>query len=346
MVAFFRRGMRFHFIVAALLVGALLGASAARANDMQEANALLKAHQYSQALEHVDKVLAAKPGDPQARFLKGLILTEQGDSKDAIEVFEQLTRDYPDLPEPYNNLAVIYARQGHYEKAREALEKSIRTHSSYATAYENLGDIYARLASQAYDKALQLDSTNSGAQSKLMLVRSIVGLPPQPARTAQGKVTKPVAVASASTPAAPAPLVGQGAAPEASKQAIAPTPKPAAKHVSDPRRAVLEAVQAWARAWSGQDVDAYLSHYAPDFKTPHGASRRAWEALRRSRVGGPKSIAVTIKTPKVMLESDAKARVTFHQIYRSNRFSASSRKTLDMVKVGQEWLIQREQVGG
>ena len=68
--------------------------------------------------------------------------------------------------------------------------------------------------------------------------------------------------------------------------------------------------------------------------------------MRRSRVAGPKSIAVTIKTPKVMLESDAKARVTFHQIYRSNRFSASSRKTLDMVKVGQEWLIQREQVGG
>ena len=343
MVGFLRRGMRFRVVIPALLLGVLLGTSAARADDMQDANALLKAHEYPQALERVNKVLAETPGDPQARFLKGLILTEQGDSKDAIQVFEELTRDYPDLPEPYNNLAVIYARQGHYEKAREALEKSIRTHSSYATAYENLGDIYARLASQAYDKALQLDSTNSGAHSKLMLVRSIVGLPSQQARTAQGKVTKPVAVASASTPAGPAPAAAQ---PDASKEAIAPAPKPAAKHVGDPRRAVLEAVEAWARAWSGQDVDAYLSHYAPDFKTPHGASRRAWEALRRSRIEGPKSIAVTINTPKVTLESDSEARVTFRQIYRSNRFSASSRKTLDMVKIGQNWLIQQEQVGG
>src|SRR2546425_9737176 len=77
-------------------------------------------------------------------------------------IFTKLTQDYPELPEPYNNLAVIYASQGQYEKARAALEQSIRTHPSYATAYENLGDVYAKLASQAYDKALQLDSSNSG----------------------------------------------------------------------------------------------------------------------------------------------------------------------------------------
>ena len=337
MVAFLRRGMRFHLIVPALLLGALL-ASAARADDMQEANALLKAHQYSQALERVNKVLAAKPGDPQARFLKGLIFTEQGDSKDAIEVFEQLTRDYPDLPEPYNNLAVIYARQGHYEKAREALEKSIRTHSSYATAYENLGDIYARLASQAYDKALQLDSTNSGAQSKLMLVRSLVGMTPPPVRTAEGKVTQPVVVA-----AVPPPAVSKPAAPASASPA---PPESTPKRVTDPRKEVLAAVEAWALAWSRQDVKAYLAHYAPDFEPPRGEPRSAWEKLRRSRVAGPKSIAVTIKAPKVSLESDTAARVDFRQIYRSDRFSATGNKTLDMVKVGGRWLIRREQVGG
>jgi tetratricopeptide (TPR) repeat protein len=65
-----------------------------------------------------------------------LILTEQGNSKEAIEIFTKLTQDYPELPEPYNNLAVIYASQGQYDKARAALEQSIRTHPSYATAYE------------------------------------------------------------------------------------------------------------------------------------------------------------------------------------------------------------------
>src|SRR4029450_2511152 len=125
----------------------------------------------------VNKVLAQKPKDPQARFLKGLILTEQGNSKEAVEIFTKLTQDYPELPEPYNNLAVIYASQGQYDKARAALEQSIRTHPSYATAYENLGDVYAKLASQAYGKALQLDASNTGAQNKLSLVRELAGGP-------------------------------------------------------------------------------------------------------------------------------------------------------------------------
>jgi len=351
MVSFVRQGSTLQRLVQALCFGVLLGASAAHADDMQEANALLKAGQYPQALEHVNKTIAAKPGDPEARFLKGLILTEQGDTKDAIEVFQKLTQDYPDLPEPYNNLAVIYAGQGQYEKARAALEKSIRTHSSYATAYENLGDVYARLASQAYDKALQLDSSNSAAQNKLMLVRSLVGTAPQPSHTAQGKVARPVAVAAAPVP--PPPPAPSKPAPESKPAAVLAAttakpvaPEPAPKQVTDPRGEVLAAVDAWASAWSSQDVNAYLSYYAPDFRTPHGEPRRAWEKLRRSRVAGPKSIAVEIKAPKVAIESDTTARVTFRQIYRSDRFKGRGNKTLDMVKIGGRWLIRQEQVGG
>src|SRR5438876_7991344 len=146
---------------------------AARADDLQDAAKLLRAGQHQQALERVNRILSTKPRDAQARFLKGLIYTDQGNTKEAIDVFTRLTQDYPELPEPYNNLAVIYAAQGQYEKARTALEQSIRTHPSYATAYENLGDVYAKLASQAYDKALQLDSSNSGAKNKLSLVREL-----------------------------------------------------------------------------------------------------------------------------------------------------------------------------
>src|SRR4051812_27741018 len=163
--------------VLALCAAALFAALPTLADDVQDAAKLLKAGQHQQALERVNKVLAAKPRDAQARFLKGLIFTEQGNAKEAIEIFTKLTQDYPELPEPYNNLAVIYASQGQYEKARSALEQSIRTHPSYATAYENLGDVYAKLASQAYDKALQLDSSNTGAQNKLSLVRDLVGGP-------------------------------------------------------------------------------------------------------------------------------------------------------------------------
>src|SRR5438445_7787804 len=174
----------------ALCAAALCSALPARGDDLQDASKFLKAGQHAQALERVNKALKAKPRDPQARFLKGIIVTEQGNSKEAIEIFTKLTQDYPNLPEPYNNLAVIYASQGQYEKARAALEQSIRTHPSYATAYENLGDVYANLASQAYGKALQLDASNTGAQNKLSLVRELVREPG----------IKPAAVAAAATP--------------------------------------------------------------------------------------------------------------------------------------------------
>src|SRR5471032_3329565 len=106
---------------------ALAAASVAQADDIQDASQMLRSGQQQQALDRVNKILAAKPRDAQARFLKGLILTEQGNTKEAIVIFQKLTEDYPDLPEPYNNLAVIYAAQGQYDKARASLELSIRT---------------------------------------------------------------------------------------------------------------------------------------------------------------------------------------------------------------------------
>jgi tetratricopeptide (TPR) repeat protein len=105
---------------------------------------------------------------------EGLILTEMGRPADAIAVFTKLAEDYPELPEPYNNLAVLYAQQKQYDKARTALEMAIRTHPSYSIAHENLGDVYAKLASQAYDKALQLDSSNAATQSKLSMIRELI----------------------------------------------------------------------------------------------------------------------------------------------------------------------------
>ncbi len=69
---------------------------------------------------------------------------------------------------------MLYAGQNQFDKARAALEMAIRTNPSYATAHENLGDIYAKLASQAYNKALQLDGSNANAvRPKLALIRDL-----------------------------------------------------------------------------------------------------------------------------------------------------------------------------
>ena len=147
----------------------------ARADELQDINKLFKQGQYEQAMHGVNTYLDDKPKDAQARFLKGLILTKQGKTDDAIRTFSELTEDYPELPEPYNNLAVLYAGQGQYDKARIALEMAVRAHPDYAIAHENLGDIYAKMAGQAYERAQQLDHGNTSAQAKLALIKDMLG---------------------------------------------------------------------------------------------------------------------------------------------------------------------------
>src|SRR3954462_6710933 len=158
----------------AVLAAALVaGAGIARADEYSDVNQLLRSGKLAEALTKADQYLAGKPKDPQMRFMKGVIQTESGKPNDAIATFQKLTEDYPELPEPYNNLAVLYAGQAQFDKARAALEMAIRTNPSYATAHENLGDVYAKLASQAYSKALQLDSANTAVQPKLALIREL-----------------------------------------------------------------------------------------------------------------------------------------------------------------------------
>ena len=159
---------------AVLLIGLLIAPCVgAQSDDYQDASRLFRSGQLAPALERIEGFLKSHPKDARARFLKGLIIGHQNKLAEAIGIFTGLTEDYPELPEPYNNLAVLYALQGQYDKARSALDMAIRAHPSYATAYENLGDLYARMAAQAYDKALQLDKTNSAVQTKIGTIKKL-----------------------------------------------------------------------------------------------------------------------------------------------------------------------------
>ena len=338
----------------------------AQVDELQEAQQLLKQGQVDRALERVDQYLKNKPKDARGRFLRGILLTEQNKPNDAIRVFTELTQDYPELPEPYNNLAVLHASQGQYDKARAALEMAIRTHPSYATAHENLGDIYAKMASQAYDKALQLDKGNQGAQTKLNLIKDLFSNGQRPSKMAVARAEtapKPApAPAPATAPSRPATAPVVAAVPAAPPSAPA-AKEPAKAIVKAPEKepakadaakavppndedAVLKAVERWAAAWSNNDVDGYLARYAPTFKTPDGETRKAWEAERRARIAKPRKIEVKIEAPKVTFKDINTASVNFRQHYRSNSFKASAGKTLIMIKSGDKWLIQQELVGG
>ncbi len=331
-------------LVGALLIALPIAAPAlAQSDELQETTQLLKQGQLDRALERVDAYLKTRPKDARGRFIKGLILAEQNKPNDAIKIFTELTQEFPELPEPYNNLAVLYASQGHYDKARAALEMAIRTHPSYSTAHENLGDIYAKMASQAYDKALQLDKANAPLQTKLNLIKDLFSNAPRPPKVAAMKpeATKVAAV----TPAPKQPEPASKAAAKPAEPAAKPVP---AQEPAKPARnedEVLKAVNQWARAWSENDVAGYLQLYATDFKTPKGEKRADWESQRKARIAKPRKIQVKVESPKVVFKDNGRATVTFRQHYESGPLKVASVKTLVMVKAADKWLIQQERTG-
>lgn len=298
----------------------------AQANEVQEINQQFRKGDLPGALDRANRYLAKNPKDAQARFLKGLILADQGKSNDAITVFTGLTEDFPELPEPYNNLAVLYASQSKYDAAKNALEMAIRTHPSYATAHENLGDIYAKMASIAYDKALALDNKNATAQTKLALIQEMI----------QGQPRKSVTTKSVPIQAVPAPTKSAAKSP-----ATEPAPaKPLPAKVSQASPAIESAVNQWAKAWSARDANAYLAAYASDYAAD-GMTRSSWEAQRRERVSSPKSIEVQLSDMSIDQQGDT-ASATFRQAYRSDRFSSTVTKTLKLMLQNGQWRIVDE----
>ncbi|MCR2746654.1 nuclear transport factor 2 family protein [Limnobacter parvus] len=354
------------------LAGLAFAGAPSHADEADEVSKLIQRSQFEQAQARADAYLANRPNDAQMRFLKGLILTERNKTGEAITVFTKLTEDFPELPEPYNNLAVLYAGRGEYEKARESLEMAIRTHPSYATAHENLGDVYAKLASQSYDKALQLDGRNSTAQTKLSLVRNLIAGKPEaiavaavvpapvtPAPTPKPAPveTKPAAVEPKPAPAVtpPPPVVVAPPVVAVAPSKPAPTPAQPAITASQPAesktntigmdRDVLAAVEAWAKAWTDQNMAGYLGAYSKDFDTPGKMSRANWEKMREQRIVGKETIRVVVENPLITITGN-QAVVKFKQSYFSNRLNNVSTKTLTMKQENGTWKITTEQVGG
>ncbi|MHB9118744.1 MAG: tetratricopeptide repeat protein [Burkholderiales bacterium] len=364
-------------LLAALLAGlSLIPVFSARADELQSARQLISQGRYADAQQAVDRELASHPGQADIRLLKGMILANLGKTEEAIKLYIDLVRDYPQLPEPRNNLAVLYATQGRYDKARLELEAAMRTNPSYATTYGNLSEVYGKMASQAYDKALQLDKSGPAPQSRLSLLTGIYGqggaVPQLPAQREPAEAAAPLPVKPASPPpakpavplpAAARPPVAEAAKPvvvaAASPEKVKPVPakpveakpaKPAPsvkaekEHAPDESEDILLAVNAWARDWSSRNANAYLSHYAKDFN-PGRQSRADWEKSRRERVTAPKHIKVTISSARVKLENDGRASVSFRQSYDAGHLQTSTGKTLVMVKNGKRWLIQQERIG-
>lgn len=308
-----------------LVASASFAFNIASADELKDISKLADQGQTAVALDRINTFIAANPKNAQALFMKGVLLAEQGRRDEAIKSFTEVTERFPNLPEPYNNLAVLYADQGQFDKARKALETAIKTHPSYATAHENLGDIYARMASEAYDKALQLDTANTRAQGKLSLIKDLFGTgnkttiaAREPAKTANVAVN----TSTASTPAA-----------EVKK------PNAADNNVDN----ITAAVNAWAQAWANKDLNKYFASYADDFKPAKGQNYKAWEKQRRERINAPSKINIELNNLVVTANEGNTAKARFKQNYQADKRSPiRTSKTLLLKKSGDSWLITEE----
>ena len=158
----------------ALACGLLLPATAALADEYAEVQRLQRSGQTTEALARADKYIAANPRDPQMRFVKAGVLSAANKTAEAEELLVQLTRDYPELPEPWNNLAVLHASRGQLDKAQEALQAALRSNPAYATALENLGDVRLRRAQQAYARSREAGNKAARVEHKMQTLRELL----------------------------------------------------------------------------------------------------------------------------------------------------------------------------
>lgn len=130
-----------------------LSAGLAWADIYQEVNDKISSSQWAAAQTLIDQQLKKQPADPQIRLLQSQMQTAQGQTALAIDTLQALTQEFPELPEPYNNLAVLLAGQQRLDDALAALKLAVRARPDYSVALENLGDLYVALARQSYRQA-------------------------------------------------------------------------------------------------------------------------------------------------------------------------------------------------
>jgi Flp pilus assembly protein TadD len=139
-----------------------------------EIRKLLRQGKNAQALLLVEKGVALNPRDPQMRFWQGYIYEQLGQPHMAKPIYLALTQEYPELPEPHNNLGVLLAAEGDYGQARLRFEQALRANPNYAVASENLGDVLLQLTRQSYEHALKLGQRS--AAPKIDLLKPVTAL--------------------------------------------------------------------------------------------------------------------------------------------------------------------------
>jgi tetratricopeptide (TPR) repeat protein len=151
-------------------------ANTTQTDEHQEVRKLLRQAKYSAALSWIEGSLAKNPRDPQMLFWQAFVFEQTGRADKALPIYLSLTQDFPELPEPHNNLGVLYAAQGDYARAKASFDLAVRNNPSYAVAHENLGDVLLHMSQQSYQRALSLEPKQLSAHKKIQQLKPALEL--------------------------------------------------------------------------------------------------------------------------------------------------------------------------
>ena len=279
--------------------------------DINEIKLLLKNGKYKIAENIINGAIEENLNNPEILFYKGIIETNLGKTNKAIDKFRGLTERFPELPEPFNNLAVLYAEKGQFRLAKEILEQAIKTNPSYLTAHINLGDIFTKMASEAYNKALEIDKSNNIAITKLSMITQLFNYNPN---------TKNTVIDSINT-----------------KKEVKIT-KLSKKEL---KKVILNSIENWKTAWESKDVESYFDSYSSNFIYPNNMTKSQWQKYRTNRILPKKIISISISNIKFKFKKE-KIIATFTQNYKSGRLNQTSNKSLTFVAESGQWFIVEE----
>ena len=282
-------------------------------NNLEEIKLLLKNGKYVRAEKLISDSIKVKPNNPELLFYKGIIETNIGKNDAAINTFRNLTERFPELPEPFNNLAVLYAEKGQFKLAKEILEQAIKTNPSYLTAHINLGDIFTKMASEAYNKALEIDKSNNIAITKLSMITQLFNYHPN---------TKNTEI-------------------DSTKIVKEKKSKPTKEHIS---KEIIESIENWKQAWEDKNMENYLASYSSNFNYPNKMTKLDWEKYRTVRITSKKIINISLSNIKLKFKKE-RIIATFTQDYKAGKFEQLSNKTLVFIKEDGDWVILQETSG-
>ena len=283
-------------------------------SNLDEIKLLVKNGKYVRAETITNNSIKNNLNNPELLFYKGIIETNIGKNNQAIDTFRNLTERFPELPEPFNNLAVLYAEKGQYTLAKDILEQAIKTNPSYLTAHINLGDIFTKMASEAYNNALEIDKSNNIAITKLSMITQLFNYQPNTKNTKIDSIKETDSI------------------------------KPTKLSKAEVSENILKALDSWKTAWENKDMDEYLASYSSSFKYPNNMSKASWEKYRTSRITSKKIINLLLSNKKVKFNKE-KVIVTFTQIYKSGALNQTSNKTLVFIEQEGDWFILEETSG-